>query len=211
MKEGVVLLHGILRTKSCMQDLANFLEARNFKTLNLDYPSSRLDISALSSLINYEVTNFSQTVTKIHFVGYSLGGLIIRAYLNHFRHNKLGRVVMLAPPNKGSEIADFLESFWLYKFLFGPAGQQLVTNQLDFKKIFGNINYELGIIAGESKFNFIANRIIGEKNDGRVSITNTMIEGMKEHVIIESRHRVIASQKKSWQLTLAFLQNGSFK
>jgi pimeloyl-ACP methyl ester carboxylesterase len=210
MKEGVVLLHGILRTKRCMQGLADFLNNNNYQTLNLGYDSSKHDILTICNIMHPEILAFSNKVAKINYIGYSLGGLVIRAYLNKYRPNNLNRVVMIGTPNKGSEIADFLQDFWFYKFLFGPASQQLITNQSAFKAIFGNTYYELGIIAGESRFNFIASHIIGETNDGRVSIRNTMIEGMKNHVIIKSRHRVITSQKEAWKLALGFLQKGSF-
>ncbi len=210
MKEGVVLLHGILRTKRCMKGLANFLEKNGYKTLNINYPSSKHDILSIAKLIHPQIQDFAAQVIKIHFVGYSMGGLIIRAYLNLYHLNNLGRVVMLGTPNHGSEIADFLRNFWIYKKLYGPAGQQLTTNQTVFKDIFGDINYELGVIAGNSSHYFVANKIIGKETDGRVSIINTKIEGMKEHVVIRSGHTMLASNQEAWQLTLAFLDSGSF-
>ena len=161
-------------------------------------------------LIHPQIQNFATQVTKIHFVGYSMGGLIIRAYLNLYHPNNLGRVVMLGTPNQGSEVADFLQNFWIYKKLYGPAGQQLVTDQTAFKDIFGSIDYELGVIAGNSPYYFIANKIIGKEADGRVSIINTKVEGMKKHAVIKSGHTMLSSNKKAWQLTLSFLGNGSF-
>ena len=210
MKEGVVLLHGILRTKGCMRGLANFLENNNYKVLNIDYPSSKHDIASLAQLIHPQIQNFATQVTKIHFVGYSMGGLIIRTYLNLHSPTNLGRVVMLGTPNQGSEVADFLQNFWIYKKLYGLAGQQLITDQTAFKHIFGNVNYELGVIAGSSPYNFIANKIIRKEADGRVSIINSKIEGMKEHIVIKSGHTMLSSNQKAWQLTLAFLDIGSF-
>ncbi len=210
MQEGVVLLHGILRTNLCMKGLADFLKNNNYKILNIDYPSSKYDMLSIAKLIHLQIQDFSTQITKIHFVGYSMGGLIIRTYLNLYRPNNLGRVVMLGAPNHGSEVADFLQNFWIYKKLYGPSGQQLITDQTAFKDIFGSINYELGIIAGSSPFYFIANKIIGKEADGRVSIINTKVEGMKEHAVIKSGHTMLSSNKKAWQLTLAFLDTGSF-
>lgn len=210
MKEGVILLHGILRTNRCMKGLANFLENNNYKVLNIDYPSSKHDIASLAKLIHPQIQNFATEVIKIHFVGYSMGGLIIRAYFNLYHFNNLGRVVMLGTPNKGSEIADFFQNFWIYKKLYGLAGQQLITDQTAFKNIFGNVNYELGIIAGSSPYYFIANKIIGKEADGRVSIVSSKVEGMKEHIVIKSGHTMLSSNRKVWKLTLSFLDNGSF-
>ena len=210
MTEGVVLLHGILRTKHCLKGLVNFLQNNNYKVLDIDYPSSKHDILSIAKLLHLQIQKFATQVTKVHFVGYSMGGLIIRAYLNLYYPNNLGRVVMLGTPNQGSEIADFLQNFWIYKKLYGPAGQQLITNQTAFKDIFGCVNYELGVIAGSSSFYLIANRIIKKESDGRVSIENTKVKNMKEHIVVRSGHTMLANNKQAWQLTLAFLNTGSF-
>ena len=166
MNEGVVLLHGILRTSQCMRGLSLFLKKENYKVLNLEYPSSKYDILSIAKLIRPQIQDFADQVTN------------------------------------------FLQSFAIYKTLYGPAGQQLITDQTEFKDIFGSINYEL--IAGSSPFYYIANKIIGKESDGRVSIINTKIEGMKEHIIINSGHTMLASNKKAWQLTLSFLNTGTF-
>lgn len=211
MTEGIILLHGILRTAKCMNGLAKFLESNKFKVLNLNYPSSKYDIASIATSLNATINEFANQVTKIHFVGYSMGGLIIRAYLNLHRPDNLGRVVMLGTPNQGSEIADFLKDFFLYKKLYGPAGQQLITDQMSFKEIFGAINYELGVIAGVSPYYMVANKIIGRESDGRVSVVSTQINGMQDHVIIKSGHTLLPANKQAWQLTLNFLSKGSFK
>jgi triacylglycerol esterase/lipase EstA (alpha/beta hydrolase family) len=125
MTEGIILIHGIFRTNSCMKKISKFLESKNYKTLNVEFPSTKYDILSLAKIIHPQVKEFSQQVTKINFIGHSLGGLIIRAYLHVYRVENLGRVVMLGTPNHGSELADFLQDFYIYKKLYGPSGQQL--------------------------------------------------------------------------------------
>lgn len=210
MTEGIILIHGIFRTNSCMKKIAKFFENKNYKTLNIEFPSTKYDILSLAKIIHPQLKDFAQQVTKIHFIGHSLGGLIIRTYLNSYKLENLGRVVMLGTPNQGSEISDFLQDFYIYKKLYGPSGQQLITDQSKFKNIFGSVNYELGIIAGISKFNFIANKIIGKESDGRVSVISTELEGMKEHITIKSSHVGLTSNKKTWHLTANFIETGSF-
>lgn len=210
MTEGIILIHGIFRTNSCMKKIARFFENKNYKTLNIEFPSTKYDISSLAKIIHQEVKEFAQQVTKIHFIGHSIGGLIIRTYLNTYSLENLGRVVMLGTPNNGSEIADFLKDFYLYKKLYGPAGQQLITDQSKFKNIFGSINYELGVIAGISSFHFIANKIIGKESDGRVSVISTKVEGMKDHITIKSTHVGLTSNKEAWQFTKNFIETGNF-
>lgn len=210
MTEGVILLHGILGEKKCMKKFADFLENNGYKTLNIGYASSKYDISTICNHIHAEILDFSNKVDKINFIGFSLGGLIIRAYLNINKPTNLNRVVMIGTPNKGSEIADYLKNYWIYKKLYGPAGQQLTTDQSNFREIFGNIYYELGVIAGESSVNFIANKIINQSNDGRVSIINTYIKGLSDHIVIKSHHRKLTSNQQVWKLSLDFLNKGKF-
>ena len=139
-----------------------------------------------------------------------MGGLLIRAYLNKYRPEKLGRVVMIGTPNQGSEVADFVQNWRLYQKLYGPAGQQLITKQDSFSHFFGQVDYELGVIAGNRPIDIISSRIISKPNDGKVSIDSTKITGMKGHVVVPSSHTFFPTHKQTWQQTLNFLQNGQF-
>ena len=115
-KDGVVLLHGIFRTYRSMEKFAAFLKQNHFKILNIDYPSTRHSIESLATLIHPEIAAFAQSISgKVHFVGYSMGGLLIRAYLHRYRPANLGRVVMVGTPNQGSEVADLLRYFPPYR------------------------------------------------------------------------------------------------
>ena len=209
--DGVVVLHGIFRTYRSMGKLAKFLEKKGYRVLNLGYPSTRQPLENLIDHIHPEIEKFSESIDgKLHFVGYSMGGLLIRAYIAKYRQQRLGRVVMLGTPNKGSEVADFLKNNPLYKTFYGPAGQQLVTTQEEFNHIFGTIDYELGIIAGDSPIDPISSRIIGKPNDGKVSIESTRIEGMKDHVVVPSSHTFFPTNQKAWECTAQFLAEGCF-
>ncbi len=195
-----------------MRSLAKYLERENFKVLNLGYQSTKYPIEELIEIIHPAIIDFNQKndFDKLHFVGYSMGSLLIRAYLkNHFPKN-LSRVVMLGPPNQGSEVADRIQNFFLYKWLYGPAGQQLITNQENFKKIFAETNFELGIIAGNKTLDPISSRIIGIANDGKVSIESTKLEGMKDHIVVPVNHTLFPENKKVKELTAYFLKNGKF-
>jgi hypothetical protein len=194
-----------------MRGLADFLEKSGFKILNLGYPSTKHSIETLAEVIHHDITQFASQITgQMHFVGYSMGGLLIRAYLSKYRSEKLGRVVMIGTPNKGSEVADFLQTIKLYRWLYGPAGQQLVTKQDEFLRHFGKVDYELGIIAGNRPVDPISSRIIRKPNDGKVSIESTKLDGAKEHIILPCSHTFFPSNKKMWQQALFFLKNGQF-
>lgn len=94
--DGVVLLHGIFRTHRSMRGLAKFLEKNGYTILNINYPSTRQSIEEIARHIHPAIDEFSENIAgKLHFIGYSMGGLVIRAYLHRFQPKNLGRVIML--------------------------------------------------------------------------------------------------------------------
>jgi len=206
----VVILHGIARSDKHMKKLAAHLEKNGFETININYPSTKYSIEDLTKIINQEIETKATENKPIHFVGYSMGALMARALIHKYDYKNLGRVVQLAPPNGGSEVADFVQNWWIYKKLYGPAGQQLITDQSAVKNIFGDVNYELGIIAGNFSIDPISSLIISEENDGKVSIQKTKLEGMKDHIVIKASHTFFPSNKEVFKQTLYFLQNGNF-
>ena len=112
------------------------LQKAGYQTLNIGYPSLEKNLTELSKFLDQELEKecvWESSYKKIHFTTHSMGGLVVRTYLNDYKTDisdkGLGRVVMLAPPHGGSEVADFLKDFFLYQWVFGPAGQELTTEQ----------------------------------------------------------------------------------
>src|SRR4051812_31167808 len=126
------------------------LEGTGFATLNLDYASRRKTLEALAEDVHPAIELFASGLTgSVHFVCHSMGGLLARVYLARYRPQRLGRVVMLGTPNGGSEIADRLKNFGVYRAFFGPAGQQLGTQRdAAIEALFPPVDYPVGIIAG---------------------------------------------------------------
>jgi len=207
----VIILHGIARSSNHMKSLAKILEKSGFSVINLDYPSTSYNLEDLTDIVHQKISTYVASDKKIHFVGYSMGGLFVLALIKKYQYKNLGKVVQLAPPNHGSEIADLLKNFWLYKKIYGPAGQQLITDQSAIKHLFGQVNYNLGIIAGDTAIDPICWGIIPNKNDGRVSIESTKLKGMKDHIVVSASHTFFPSNKEVQKQTLHFLKNGNFK
>ncbi len=207
----VVILHGIARSSKHMQKLAANLQKNGFDVINLSYPSTTYTIEDLTDIINKEITQKTIANKPIHFIGYSMGGLMVRALIHKYNYKNLGRVVQLAPPNQGSEVVDFVKNFWPYKKIFGPAGQQLITDQSAVKHLFGEVNYELGIIAGNATIDPISSAIIPGENDGKVAVERTKLERMKDHIVVSASHTFFPSNKEVQNQTLYFLKNGNFK
>lgn len=207
----VVILHGIARSNKHMQKLATYLQKDGFDVINLSYPSTTYTIEDLTEIINKEIFQRTTKEKRIHFIGYSMGGLMVRALIHKYNYKNLGKVIQLAPPNQGSEVADFVKNFWPYKKIFGPAGQQLITDQSAVNHLFGEVNYELGIIVGNATIDPISSVIIPGENDGKVAVERTKLEGMKDHIVVSASHTFFPSNKEVQKQTLYFLKNGNFK
>ncbi len=150
--------------------------------------------------------------SKIHFVTHSLGGIVLREYLQGVHLPNLGRVVMLAPPNHGSQLADLLHRNLLFKLITGPAGQELTTSQSSTPNTLNqSVTYQLGIIAGNFSFNPFSKAIFHEDNDGKVSVSSARIKGMKDFIIVPVSHMFMTNSKLVQQEIVFFLQNGEFR
>ncbi|MBY3119327.1 esterase/lipase family protein [Rhizobium laguerreae] len=214
MNDTVLLFHGIARTKKSMVKLAGFLSGRGYRVVNVGYPSTKFSISDLVDIIRPEIDGAAKEAGdgRVHFVGYSMGGLIVRAFLRNYRPANLGRVVMVGTPNNGSQIADFLKNWPLYRKVYGPAGQQLITDQTAMTELFGIVDYELGIIAGNRTIDPVSSLIIGLRipNDGKVSVESTRLDGAAAHIVIPANHTFLPVNKTMWSQTLSFLKDGRF-
>jgi pimeloyl-ACP methyl ester carboxylesterase len=209
---GVVLLHGIARTARSLRKLETSLQQAGFATLNLDYPSRKKPLELLAEDIHPEVSAFAEACAgPIHFVTHSMGGLLARVYIARHRPARLGRVVMLGTPNRGSEVADVLKSFRLYRTFFGPAGQQLTTERNGALTLLPPIDYPVGIVAGTRTLDPIASYfILPRPNDGRVSVQSSKLDRMADHVTIETQHNGLLRHAAATAQTIAFLRAGHF-
>lgn len=208
--EQVVLLHGILRSSAHMEDLAEFLSENGYTVFNLDYPSTEFPLDRLASIVAKDVREKVDPSKPVHFVGYSMGGIVTRIVLNKYRPDNLGRVVQLASPNGGSEVADFLKENWLYERFYGPAGQQLVTENAGIGELMGRVNYPMGVIAGNFTIDPVSSAIIPGDDDGKVSVESTKVDGMSDHIVVLASHTFFPQSSSVHTQALNFLKFGAF-
>lgn len=213
--DRVVILHGIGQTAWNMAAVTWTLRREGFGTLALSYPSTRHGLDRLAEGLHGRLTEEGiwGGGGRVHFVTHSMGGLLASRYLAKYRgpfsDHLLGRVVMLAPPHGGSEIADLLHGYGLYRWFYGPAGQELITAARDAPE---SPYYELGIIAGTSGWLYpVANRIIGGAHDGRVSVVRTKVPGMRDHLSIATTHTLIPWRPAVLRQIASFLKTGAFE
>jgi len=211
-KETVVLLHGLARSDRSMSKLASALAAEGYDVINVDYASTKAPINRLAGLaIGPALTKAkARQASRVHFVTHSMGGILVRQYLKTHSIERLGRVVMLGPPNQGSEIVDKLGDSWIFSAINGPAGRQLGTKPGSLPNQLGPVDFDLGVIAGDRSINWINSLLIAGRDDGKVSVERTKVAGMTAHLVIHATHPYLMKNPRAIRETLHFLREGKF-
>ncbi|WP_157610924.1 esterase/lipase family protein [Arsukibacterium perlucidum] len=208
----VVLLHGLARSAGAMETMQQELTDAGYHTVNVDYPSRKHAIEALAPMvIPPALAQCREKQTDIiHFVTHSMGGILLRQYLQDNVIADLGRVVMMGPPNQGSQVVDNLKDVPVFKAFNGPAGIQLGTGEQDLPKQLGPVSFELGVIAGTRSINLILSTFLPNPDDGKVSVANTKVQGMCALVTVEVSHPFLMKRQKVIKQVLHFLKAGKF-
>lgn len=209
--DTVILIHGLGRTRWSLYRVERALKSEGYTVVNVTYPSRAHSIEALAQDYLGPLIAAHASAKRIHFVTHSLGGIILRCYLRDHALPNLGRVVMLAPPNTGSQLADRLKSTWLYRTVNGPAGQQLgVTGLVQTLGPWPKGTGELGIIAGDVSLNPIFSASLPGPNDGKVTVQSARLSGMRDFLVVPFSHTWLAWRSEVIMQIKIFLRSGNF-
>ena len=209
-QDCVVFLHGLARTSASMDKMAAAFARHGYSTANVDSPSRKHPVEELAPTAVESGIAACPEQSVVHFVTHSLGGILVRYYLENHDVSNLGRVVMLAPPNQGSEVVDNYRRIPGFKALNGPAGLQLGTDADSIPSALGPVDFELGVIAGNDTFNPILSQSLPNPDDGKVSVENTKVEGMTGFVVVPYSHTFIMRAPPVIEQALEFVRSGRF-
>ncbi|MDN6274952.1 MAG: alpha/beta hydrolase [Psychrobacter sp.] len=220
-KNRVILIHGLHQTAWIMRPLAKTLQAAGFDTHQYGYRSMRDGIKTNSSRLNSWLEANHHPDQPIDLIGHSLGGLIIRDFVNEYPKWQIGRCVTLGTPHNGSISGDYI---WrLAPTIIGKSYEQALDGTVaPLPK-----NISLGVIAGNRPhgvgqiFLQYHNRKLrkadvetpSEKlaHDGTVYIEETKLEAATDHIIMSVSHTGMLVNKEVAKQAMYFLQNGQFK
>lgn len=207
----VILLHGLARSDSSMEKLGGELSQAGFFIVNQSYPSREYPIERLAELAIEPALKKCSIDQPVNFVTHSLGGILVRQYLSQHSIDNLNRVVMLGPPNKGSEVVDKLGGVPGFHFINGDAGMQLGTSEVSVPNELGEAHFDVGIIAGTRSINWILSFLIPDTDDGKVSIENTKLVGMNDHIEMPVTHPFMMKNDQVIAQVVHYLKHGEFE
>ena len=208
----VIVIHGLARTDASMRPMRAALTEHGYLVVGVTYPSRELPIEELSERTLPALVRAcrDRDAHRIHFVTHSLGGILLRHYLEGEALNDIGRTVMLAPPNQGSEVVDNWRRVPGYGLINGPAGQQLGTGPDSVPLRLGPLRSETGIVAGTRTINLILSLSLPNPDDGKVSVASTRVENMCAHLQVPVSHPFIMRDEAVIAEVLSYLGTGRF-
>ncbi|MDQ3366597.1 MAG: alpha/beta fold hydrolase [Myxococcota bacterium] len=210
MKPFVVLLHGMARGHGSMMRLGRILRAEGFDTASRTYPSRRHSIAYLASEVaDWIVEQAGER--PVHAVTHSMGGVIVR----HLRDPRIRweRIVMLAPPNQGSQLAATLLKNPVFRWYYGPAGAELADGSRwppppgPFAVIAGTRGRAL---TNPTSWTLGRRFAAGTRHDGTVAVEETKLAGMAAFAEIDATHTWIMNDPRVHGLVVRYLQTGTF-
>jgi len=194
--------------------MENALLREGYHVANVDYDSREHRVETLAEqaiTLGLEQCGEAGEIDRVHFATHSLGGILVRHYLRDHELPTLGRVVMLAPPNQGSEIIDVFGTLPGFELFSGEPAQQLGTADGSLPRQLGPVNFEVGVIAGTRSLNPLLSMALPNLDDGKVTVENTKVEGMTDFIELPYSHTFIMQRQEPIDQVIHFLAHGQFR
>lgn len=210
--KGVVLIHGIIRSSRSFERMRKRLVEEGYQVFGFNYPSTRVPITDAARYLERALKSL-EGIEEIDFVVHSMGGLVVRCYLMNCEEPdpRVRRMVMLGVPNQGAGIADRVRRWPFYKVIYGPAGQQLVTDSEGLISKLPVPEFEFGILAGARGNPKGYNPLIPGDDDGTVELEHTKLPGAADFITVPALHSFLMTHNDAIQFTIHFLEHGQFR
>lgn len=206
---AVIYLHGIGRSSRSLSPIMKSMSQAEYVHVPFEYPSTRVPLAESAQFLHSVIESLT-SVSKISFVVHSMGGLVVRRYLKDHQDPRIHRMVMMGTPNHGAELADMLQRNFLFKTIYGPAGQELVSDSGGTIKTLPVPSFEFGIIAGGRGDDRGFNRLLPGDDDGTVTVASARLPGAADFLRIPKIHSFLMSDATSIAAVQHFLEHGRF-
>ena len=208
-RDCVVLLHGLGRGEGSMLVPAAVLAREGYRVVAAGYDAADGTVEAIAAEVVPRSVAECGEAERIHFVTHSMGAIVLRAWMEEHQVARLGRTVMMAPPNRGSEVVDALRGLGLARRVVGPAGEQLGA-AAGLPARLGPVWPGVGVIAGTRSGEPWSSALIPGPDDGKVSVASTRVAGMDDHLVLRATHTFVMNHPVALAQTVAFLRDGVF-
>lgn len=206
---AVILVHGLIRSSRSFDVMARRLESKDCTVVRFDYPSTRNSIPATAWCLS-QVIESLEGIDTIDLVVHSMGGLVLRCYVRDFGDERIRRAVMLGVPNHGAKIADRWHNNPIYRAVYGPAGQQLTSEDEGLVADLPTPEFEFGVIAGGRGGLKGFNPLLSGDNDSTVTVRSTRLKGASDFLLQPVIHSFLMSDRRCVEAVDTYLEHGRF-
>lgn len=207
---AVIMIHGLLQSSKCMVDMGASLRDAGYTTVEFDYPSTQISIPEAARFLDRLVQSL-EGFDEINFVVHSMGGLVVRAYSADFHDPRIKRMVMLGTPNRGAELADITQQYWILRTAAGPGARQLGTRSDGLIPKLPVPKFEFAVIAGSRGTTSGWNPLIPGDDDGTVTVASTRLAGAADFATVRAIHSRLLWNDEVFAQTVRFLKDGRLR
>jgi pimeloyl-ACP methyl ester carboxylesterase len=204
---AVIMIHGLLQSSKCMTQMGSILRDAGYSTVGFCYPSTQVSIPEAAKFLDRTVKSL-EGFDEINFVVHSMGGLVVRAYTMEYDDPRIKRMVMLGTPNRGAELADITQKYWICRTAGGPGARQLGTSSDGLIPKLPVPRFEFAVIAGSRGTATGWNPLIPGDDDGTVTVASTKLAGAADFCTVNAVHSRLLWNQDALNRTVNFLKAG---